>query len=500
MPGRRDDSWLKAFVSRICEQIEGHHGSPPNYVEVRGLIQRFVKNNPEADPEDVDWVSHYDPRLEYSEILGRFRRAYPMYRWDAGEAGEEYGEERYFNELLGYLAEQARELPPDLRLRLIRELSMELGLHAEDQKRLEGAVAEAEPPKQRPPEEEKEEGKRVVIDLRLLAKYPMLDEAREVASGFSFDEAPEEAYERARERVLEAVEKGVTSHKSGNPLTELLSFPLASAIVAYFNNDWLRRRYAYAEGRRVERLLVTEEPEVAEFIASRAFATARKAPGDEARFGGYKVNLREYLQASAASGLNRDPRWKLVNRVVHRGYVYLNAAELARMVRARAQAAIAGKLSQLGPRAMPEKVRAVAEAIRPRIMEALSRIRSEITAIPAETPPCMKTIQARILAGEDVSHLENFAIAAYLLSTGKNVEDVLELFRHRGDYDERVARYQVEHIAGQRGGRTRYRPPSCGKLKSIGLCYESGRHCPKGIRSPLQYRPLKKEVKGAEGG
>ena len=82
---KRDKYWLKSYVSRICEQIEEYHGEPPNYIEVQGLIQRFIKNNPDADPEAIDWVSHYDPRLEYSEILQRLREAYPQYKWEEEE-------------------------------------------------------------------------------------------------------------------------------------------------------------------------------------------------------------------------------------------------------------------------------------------------------------------------------------------------------------------------------------------------------------------------------
>ncbi|MEM2276837.1 MAG: hypothetical protein QXU43_07155, partial [Thermoproteota archaeon] len=68
---RGDDAWLKAFISRICEQVEEYHGRPANYVFVKNLIERFIKNNPDADPANIDWVSYYDPRLEYSEILER---------------------------------------------------------------------------------------------------------------------------------------------------------------------------------------------------------------------------------------------------------------------------------------------------------------------------------------------------------------------------------------------------------------------------------------------
>lgn len=95
----------------------------------------------------------------------------------------------------------------------------------------------------------------------------------------------------------------------------------------------------------------------------------------------------------------------------------------------------------------------------------------------------------KLQTGEEVSHFENFAVASYLLNKGRSIEEVLELFKNRSDFNEKIARYQVEHIAGLRGSKTKYRPPSCEKFRVLGLCVDSGKHCPKWIKNPLQYRP-----------
>jgi DNA primase large subunit len=114
-------------------------------------------------------------------------------------------------------------------------------------------------------------------------------------------------------------------------------------------------------------------------------------------------------------------------------------------------------------------------------------------------PPCIAQILAKIGNGEDISHVENFTVAAYLLNTGHSVDEVIKVFRNKSDFNERIARYQVEHIAGLKGSRTRYRPPSCAKMRTYGLCIEDGGRCPRGIRNPLDHhvvRSGKQEVKG----
>ena len=116
-----------------------------------------------------------------------------------------------------------------------------------------------------------------------------------------------------------------------------------------------------------------------------------------------------------------------------------------------------------------------------------------------EMPPCIAAILAKIANGEDISHVENFTVAAYLLNTGHSVDEVIEVFRNRSDFNEKIARYQVEHIAGLRGSRTRYRPPSCAKMRTYGLCIEDGRKCPRGVRNPLDYHVLRPERQEVEG-
>jgi DNA primase large subunit len=70
---------------------------------------------------------------------------------------------------------------------------------------------------------------------------------------------------------------------------------------------------------------------------------------------------------------------------------------------------------------------------------------------------------------------------------GYEVNEIIDVLRVRSDFDEKIARYQVEHIAGQRGSRIKYRPPSCQSMKTHGLCVEDGKHCPYNIQNPIQY-------------
>jgi DNA primase large subunit len=135
---------------------------------------------------------------------------------------------------------------------------------------------------------------------------------------------------------------------------------------------------------------------------------------------------------------------------------------------------------------LPTKLAEVAEDI----MKELVKLRSsyEPVTVPAsgDWPPCMEAIRARVA---EAGHKELFSLAAFMINRGYSKEEILALLAERPDFNERIARYQIEHIAGERGSRTRYKPPSCSTMRGLGLCIEDGMLCPRWIRNPLQYKP-----------
>jgi len=105
------------------------------------------------------------------------------------------------------------------------------------------------------------------------------------------------------------------------------------------------------------------------------------------------------------------------------------------------------------------------------------------TTTAHEDPPCMKAILDALKAGENLPHTARFAITTYLLKRGWDVEQIVDLFRNAPDFNEKITRYQVQHIAGKVGGRKEYAVPSCKTMREWGLCIAN---C--GVKNPLQYK------------
>jgi DNA primase large subunit len=208
----------------------------------------------------------------------------------------------------------------------------------------------------------------------------------------------------------------------------------------------------------------------------------------------YKVHLAEYLKLiRELSG----PEWRLVNRMVHKGYVHLTEAEAVRLFRQLAYQRLSSTegAPKVKIKNLPPKLQEAAEDIVKELVKLRSSYAYETVVERAEDwPPCMEAIKARIA---EASHKELFTVAAYLVNRGYSTEQILAMLAERPDFNEKIARYQVEHIAGLRGSRTRYRPPSCSTMRTLGLCIEEGKYCPRWIQNPLQYKKPKDQPKQA---
>jgi len=81
-------------------------------------------------------------------------------------------------------------------------------------------------------------------------------------------------------------------------------------------------------------------------------------------------------------------------------------------------------------------------------------------------PPCIRRILAELKQTGSLGHWARFTLATYLKWVGYDKEKIIDLFRrYATDFNERITRYQLDHIFGEAGGRKDYLCPSCRSLK-----------------------------------
>jgi len=270
----------------------------------------------------------------------------------------------------------------------------------------------------------------------------------------------------------------------------LLSFVLAVAVIKASQREDVLSRFALNEANRSEAFLKTENKKTVTHIVKQLLDISIR---DVDYVVGnthydYLMDVKEYVELSSTF---KSDYWKIVNKVVDNGYVYLKTNEVVRLIRDKIKAEIYRRIKESSVPSIPERLQYLVEIVKNRPLPREPFESSQLTSYP----PCVAHAIARSEANENLSHFERFFLTAFLLKAGKSVEDVIKFFSTSPDFNEKVARYQVEHIAGLKGGRKAYNVPDCKTLFSQSLCYKN-ESC-NNISHPLQYgkRYIKKGEK-----
>jgi DNA primase large subunit len=325
------------------------------------------------------------------------------------------------------------------------------------------------------------------------AKYPFTSEASEYIRSRNIDPieltSPEllPILERAKHRIEDAIFYGKISENLEQEDIEILAYPTALMIVSAIGDDRTRRRYALAEAKRAYQLVRYEPPEKLLQIAVGTFewnAQLVKTDLDDTHFE-FSLHFTDYIRNSNRM---REIKWKLVNRPLVQGYVLIPRDDFARLLEEEVQARVLQKTSDVHI-TLPRDIENQIAPLRSRLVARSQSLATEDmprAVVTEAIPPCIKNLLSLLQTSKHISHMGRFAMAAFLLDIGIGEDDLLGMFKAFTDFDERLARYQVEHIAGKRGSRRKYTPPNCATMQTHGLCVNPDSLCAT-IRHPLSY-------------
>ncbi|AFO55864.1 DNA primase regulatory subunit PriL [Natrinema sp. J7-2] len=331
---------------------------------------------------------------------------------------------------------------------------------------------------------------------RLHARYPFLEAARESVATEAVDlatvvEQDRAVVDRARQRVITALEAGSTGDPHRDARIELLSYPVARVLVSMIGERVLVRKYARAEAatayerftadmtdttelKSVESTGLVLEDLLAEFDVREA---VRESSGSD----GYRIDIGTYLPLAADLW---DDEWRLVNQPLDAGEVPVDEDDLRTLLRE----AIRSRIEDGLPFDVPETIAAGLEDDAAEIREVLADLdltQDIDTVVPDLFPPCMKALLDQIQKGEHLSHHSRFAITAFLTSIGMTTDEIVDLYRVNSSFGEEMTRYQTDHIRGD-SSPTEYSAPSCATMQSYGDCVNKDDLCER-IPHPMAY-------------
>jgi DNA primase large subunit len=227
----------------------------------------------------------------------------------------------------------------------------------------------------------------------------------------------------------------------------------------------------------------------------------------------YKLAVTDYLKI--AKPLLTEESWKLISFPISKGYVYVDSKiKVARLLSEYLKHSLMSKLYQLSSKctslANNKDFTQVLDDFRKALgIDKFNHLndskKSHITPVTSirslnETiknlkdvnelynisknsfPPCINSIIEVLMRGENISHHQRFALATFLINLGVPQNIIIELFKCNPDFNEKITKYQIEHLQGLRGSRKRYLTYSCDTMKTLNMCKGE---C--GIKNPLQY-------------
>jgi DNA primase large subunit len=299
----------------------------------------------------------------------------------------------------------------------------------------------------------------------------------------------DKAEERVRNALLDisAYPKIQPRNEPRENEIEIFSFPIAVMLVAATEDSLIKSRYSLAEAKRASELLKAEEKEKLLEVTNNFNWDVRLVK--DVNLQPYVFALRFPIFLKNATGFH-DKNWKLVNHLLINGEVYLTEREVSRLLEEEVRRYIEGKLDTK-IKSLPLGI--MARVTQLRQLAAEKREKMQLEEMPKRVvmeafPSCIKGVYDRIAAGRSASHIGRFALTSFLLSIGMSVEDVFKFLRSVSDFNERMTRYQVEHIAGTRGAGTKYTPPNCATLRTHGICISPEDECGGAVNPLVCYK------------
>ncbi|MCK5631833.1 DNA primase large subunit PriL, partial [Candidatus Bathyarchaeota archaeon] len=326
-----------------------------------------------------------------------------------------------------------------------------------------------------------------------LSKYPFLPQATDYVKQLDLDineltETLNEILKRAEQRVEvcldPAIGQAMRFQALRNPSIEIPSFPVAVIIANALKSNYLKKRYALCEAKKIFENLKREQKKKVFEIAKFFKWDIRPVTSEKKNIQHFALDFVNYIRNTTSL---RQPEWKLINRKLIDGRISLTKSELCRLLQEEVQRYIEAKLNSEIPE-LPPAVTVIIEQLKTRF----SRKTGDTQMVyphemePNAFPPCIKSLQISLLKGHHLSHIGRFTLTTFFVNVGMAADDVVNLFRSLSDFNERLTVYQVEHIAGEKGSGTKYTPPTCSTLQTHRVCVDRDEGCRR-IKHPLAY-------------
>jgi DNA primase large subunit len=260
---------------------------------------------------------------------------------------------------------------------------------------------------------------------------------------------------------------------------------VAILLVSATDNSLIKKRYALAEAKQATSELNGESKEKILKIALDFNWKIALTTEDNGSSFDFVLHFSDFLRN--ASHLH-DAKWKLTNSILSEGSVFLKKPDVVRLLQEEIRRRIEKRLESAKLGKYPPEIELIADKLKTLASERLAQSEADFPKVVVQEafPPCINALYDAASKNHHLSHMGRFTLTSFLVNIGMSAEAVAELFRTFSDFNERLTRYQVEHIAGERGSGTKYTCPQCSILQTHSVCKNRDELC-RYIYHPLRY-------------
>ena len=260
-----------------------------------------------------------------------------------------------------------------------------------------------------------------------LAKYPFLQEASEYIqeTKFDFEEFDRPEMTHIINRAVDKLEnelKGKIYSNLDEYEIEIMTFLVSLLLIKSIGLEEISKKCSLFEAMRVEKFLSTDlsterSLQKKKLLIQKIFKELFKIDIDvDSTSSICKLSVPDYLRR--ASKMN-EQEWKLINRSVKDGYVYLDTDEAVRLIRNELSNLIYTRIKNMKIYEVPLLIKSKADELRKKYSGRYV-YRNQFKIL--EYPPCIKHAMEIINKGENLPHSARFMLATYLLAIGKTEE------------------------------------------------------------------------------
>ena len=266
--------------------------------------------------------------------------------------------------------------------------------------------------------------------------------------------------------------------------------PPSLIIVIATKNSWIKKRYALAVAKTAYAQLLrseTTKEKIEIYAKDFDWDISEGKPYKD-----FRIGFSVYLKNAAHM---HGSEWKLVNQIMDKGMVYLNKDRVVRLLQEEVKNRVEKRLDVPEIKNLPQEITLIADSLLKLAQEIMGQEIEEMpkVVVQAAFPPCINSLYADAAQAHHLSHIGRFTLTSFLVNIGMTPEGLNEMFKTFSDYNERLTRYQIEHIAGERGSGTKYTCPQCSVLQTHSVCKNRDELCRR-IYHPLQYYKNKQKT------